>query len=848
MRVSSSSQWQAGSLRSYFPRRQAMEFFESTYGFLLGTPWWLGLIVGLVLFFSLGFLGAPLWLWTVLVALVLWGVAAQTWAWVVFGVVAIVLNVRPIRRVLISGPIMSMVRRMGLLPSISETQRQAIEAGSVWVEGQFFSGRPDFKAFAAVGWQSLTEEEQAFLDGPVETLCEMVDDWQIHLDRDLPEEVWDYLKRQGFFGLVIPRSYGGRGFTPAAHSAVIAKIASRSIPVAVTVMVPNSLGPAELLGHYGTEEQKEHYLPRLARGEEVPCFALTEPGAGSDAGSITSSAEVFEGDDGEFYMRLNWEKRYITLASRATLLGLAVNLHDPENLLGLGVDVGITCAMIPADTPGVELGQRHDPLGIPFINCPTRGVDVVVPIDAIIGGPAQAGRGWRMLTEALAEGRGISLPAQASGSARFVTRVVSAYAAVRQQFGLSIGRFEGIEEPMARIAGLTYILEALRQYTVSGVTTTGKPAVVSAIAKYQSTEMLRRVVNDAMDILGGAGISEGPRNLLARGYKAVPISITVEGANILTRTLIIFGQGVIRAHPFALREIEALEAGDLKTFDRAFFGHLGFVFRNVFRVFFLSLTRGGLAYAPGLSITRPYYQKLAWASASFALVTDMAMAGLGGSLQRREKLTGRFADVLSWMYMATACLRRYEVEADSPEHRIMLDWSMAYAFARIEEGFQGIFRNMPSGFIGFLCRGPMAFWSRLNPIGYEPSDALGGAVARIAQKRGKMRHDLTKGIYIPTDSSTEQLARLELAFQLVRESQPLYDRIALAVRKKELPQAPTARLFELAYEGGLIAKAEYDLAIRTEVARHEAITVDAFDEENFPERVVTAPPSLSAAE
>jgi acyl-CoA dehydrogenase len=825
-----------------------MEYLETTYGFLLGTPWWLAVLVGVVLVCSLGFLGAPLWLWTLLVAVVLWGVAAPMWAWVVFGVVAIVFNVRPVRRGLISGPIMGMIRRLKLLPQISATQRQAIDAGSVWVEGEFFSGRPDFKALRAVPWQALTEEEQAFLDGPVETLCEMVDDWQIHLDRDLPQEVWEYLGREGFWGMIIPTEYGGRGFSAAAHSAVIAKLASRSVPVAVTVMVPNSLGPAELLHRYGTSEQKSFYLPRLAHGEEIPCFALTEPEAGSDAGAISSSGVVFRGEDGRVYLRLNWSKRYITLASRATLLGLAFVLEDPENLLGQGERPGITCALIPTKTPGVVLGQRHDPLGIPFINAPTRGEDVVVPVDAIIGGPEQAGQGWRMLTESLAEGRGVSLPAQSAGSTKLITRFVSAYAAVRQQFGLPIGRFEGIEEPLARIAGKTYMAEALRQYTVSGVALTGKPAVISAVAKYQSTELLREVVNDGMDIVGGAGISDGPRNLLARGYKAVPIGITVEGANILTRTLIVFGQGVIRAHPFVLEEIEGLERDDVPMFDRAFFGHIGFTITNVFRSVFLSLTRGALAMVPGTAATRPYYRKLAWSAASFALLTDLAMVSLGGSLQRRETLTGRFADILSWMYIAMASLRRYEIESDTRDHQVLLDWSMAYAFARIEEAFEDILRNMPSGFIGLMCRGPWSLWTRLNPIGRGPTDRQGALVASVAQRRGRVRHDLTRGIYVPRDHETEQLARVELAFQLVRESQPLYERVVVAMRSRKLAASSLAEGFEQALETGLISLGEFELYQRTEQARREVITVDAFAEEDFPHQVVTDQPSLSAAE
>ncbi|MBA2662201.1 MAG: acyl-CoA dehydrogenase [Bradymonadaceae bacterium] len=825
-----------------------MEFFDSTYGFLTIAPTW-SLIAGIIVaVLAFGFWRAPLWLWTIALAVVLYGLAAPIGIWVAFLVVAIVFNLRPLRQVMLSAPLMGAIRRMGLLPAISETQRVAIEAGSVWVEGEFFSGRPNFKRLRSEPYPQLSEAEQAFLDGPVEELCAMANDWELQRKQDLSPEIWDFIKHQGFWAMIIPKEYGGRAFSPAASSAVIAKLASRSVPVAVTVMVPNSIGPAELLMHYGTDAQKEYYLPRLARGEEIPCFALTEPQAGSDAGAISSSGEVFAGDDGELYIRLNWKKRYITLAAVSTVLGLAFQLRDPQGLLGLGEDLGITCALIPTDTHGVVLGRRHDPLGIPFINSPTEGHNVVVPISQIIGGPAQAGRGWRMLTESLAEGRGVSLPAQSAGGAKLVTRVVSAYAAVRQQFGMPIGRFEGIEEALARIAGLTYIVEAMRRYTAGGIVSSGKPAVVSAIAKYNATEILRKVTNDGMDVIAGAGISRGPRNLLAQTYMANPIGITVEGANILTRTLIIFGQGVIRAHPYALHEIEALERRDTKGFDRAFWAHIGFVFCNLIRVTLLSLTRGLLAGSPVSGPTARYYRKLAWSSASFALLTDIAMGTLGGSLQRREQLTGRFADILSWMYMATATLRRFEAGGSQKDELVAVHWAMQHAFAQIQAGFDGIYRNMPGALIGGFFRGPIAQWSRLNPISHGPSDLLASQLAHAMQYRGKLRHELTAGIYIPTDTDTEQLARLERALRLVRESQPIYDAIALAVRKRRLPKAAPAELFDLALKEGIISPDAYDLVLRTEEARNEAITVDAFTTEDFPTEVVTPTIARSAAE
>jgi acyl-CoA dehydrogenase len=622
------------------------------------------------------------------------------------------------------------------------------------------------------------------------------------------------------------------GFGALVNSAVVAKLASRSLPLAVTVMVPNSLGPAELLIHYGTEAQKQHWLPRLANGTEIPCFALTEPGAGSDAGSITSSGVVFRGEDGKPWLRLQWDKRYITLAAVATVLGLAFRMRDPENLLGRGVDLGITCALIPTDTQGVVLGRRHDPLGVPFYNCPTQGHDVVVPIDAILGGVDGAGRGWRMLMECLAAGRGISIPACATGGTQLVARVASAHAAVRRQFGLPIGRFEGVEEPLARIASSAYVLEASRRYTCGGLDRGAKPSVVTAIVKYQTSETFRRVIDDGMDVLGGNAISMGPRNLLAHGYIGAPISITVEGANILTRTLMIFGQGAIRCHPFARKEIEAIAAKDVKAFDRAVFGHVRHVVRNAVRCVLLSLTRGRLASSPVGGPAARAFQKLAWASASFATLADLAMATLAGDLKRKEKLTGRFADVFSWMYLATATLKRFEAEGRREIDVPVFRYAMDVAFARMQEAFDGIYRNLDVPVLGWFLRGPVALWSRLNPFGAPPSDRLSGRVARALQQAGPFRDGLASGIHVPTDPS-EALGRLERAFVLSCRADETLNKIKDAVRSGQLPKDKPERLVKLALERGYVSDAEAELLQTAEAARADAIAVDSFTLEEY---------------
>ena len=602
-------------------------------------------------------------------------------------------------------------------------------------------------------------------------------------------------------------------------------------------MVPNSLGPAELLSHYGTQAQKDHYLPRLADGREIPCFALTEPGAGSDAGGMTSTGTLFKDSDGSIKIKLNWEKRYITLAAVSTVLGLAIKLRDPDNLLGKGEHLGISCLLVPSDADGVVLGERHNPMGVPFFNCPTSGKDVVVSIDQIIGGPEYAGKGWQMLMECLAVGRSISLPAQSTGGVKFVARVTGAYSAIRKQFGLEIGKFEGIEEPLARIGGFSYLLEASRIFTVGAVDSGIKPSVVSAIAKYNSTELFRKSINDGMDILGGAAISRGKRNLLANGYISTPIGITVEGANILTRSMIIFGQGVIRCHPYAYQELKALTDGDVKTFDDNFFKHVGFVNRNLCRSLLLTLTRGRLAIVPGGPMKK-YYRKLAWTSASFSFMSDLALGSYGGGLKLREKITGRYADVLSWMYLATATLHRFEAEGRNKEHQPYAEWALQYAFAQIQEAFDGIYENIEIPVLRPLFRGPIKVWHRFNSLGGMPDDNLGRTLAQGLCVPGQLRDDLTSGVYLPKDPQ-EALGRYEHTLKLVTEANGVYHKIVKAMKAKKLPRGKPDRLVKKALEANVITKEDFDLVQAAEAARDDAIQVDSFKLEDFATNLLT---------
>ena len=817
-----------------------MDSLNSLVGVFLSDAYFTyATVVTALAFVCTAYFGLPFFVWSALGLIALVGFGAP-WALTgAFAAVCALFLIRPLRAATVSRAVMKTMQALQLMPKISATERTALEAGVVWMEKELFSGHPDFKKMLAQPYHELADHERRFLDTEVEQLCAMVDDYKFIRTRELPQEAFDFIRRKGFLGMMIPKEWGGLGFSYSAQSAVLQKIASRSVGTTILVMVPNSLGPAELLLHYGTEPQKQKYLKRLAVGDEIPCFGLTEPTAGSDAGSITADGVIFKGEDGKLQIRLNWKKRWITLAGISTLIGLAFRLRDPENLLGLGEDVGITCALIPSSVKGVVIGNRHDPLGVPFQNCPTEGHDVVVNAeDAIVGGVAGAGKGWGMLMECLGAGRGVSLPAQAAGGTKLAARVVGNHSLIRKQFGVSIGKFEGVEEPIARISGIAYFVEALRKYVLSALDQKIFPGVVTALAKYNATELGRVAINDAMDVMGGAGISMGPRNLLAGTYIATPIGITVEGANIMTRTLIIFGQGALRAHPYAFKEVDAIENNDLRAFDGAFWGHVGHIVRNLVRSVVLSFTRARLVWSPVGGSSRRYVQKLAWISASFAIMTDLSMGMLGGKLKIKEKLTGRFADILSYMFIATAILKRFEAEGRKPEDKAMLDYSMAFCFQKIQDGFDGIFGNMDVPGLYWFFKGPVRWWSRLNFVGLAPTDRLTHKVANALLVNEGVRDRLTAGIYMPTQPN-EALARLEHAYKTIRAAEAVDKKIRAAVVAKKLKKK-SKTLLDDALKAGVITASEQTLLAEAERLRWDAIQVDEFTPEEYLSGLVKA--------
>lgn len=793
----------------------------------------LGILVWLLALLTVGYLGSPLIVWSIFILLSLWCFGLPMILIAVVAAILLIFNIKPLRTSLVSSFLMKLLKKLDFIPKISPTERTALEAGVVWVEGDLFSGKPDFAKIMQEPYPQLTEEEKKYVNGPVERLCEALNPWEIHKKRELSSQAWDIIKKEKLLGMIIPKEYGGLGFSALAHSEVIMKLSSRSIPAAISVMVPNSLGPAELLIHYGTEEQKKHYLPRLATGDEIPCFALTEPGAGSDAASISSEGVVFKDASGQIKIRLSWNKRYITLASISTILGLAFKLRDPENLLGLGEDIGITCALIPTSTPGVEVGQRHDPLSIPFHNCPTRGKDVVVGLDVVIGGKDGLGKGWSMLMDCLAAGRGISLPAQSTGGTKLCTFAATSHASIRRQFGLSIGKFEGVEEPVARIVGFNYMLEALRRFTLGALDKGIKPPVITAITKYNSTEISRKVVNDAMDAMGGNGISLGPRNLIAEMYIATPIGITVEGANILTRTLMVFGQGALRAHPYAFKEVEAVEKGDVTGFDAALWGHIGHIVRNGFRALVLSLTRGYLAGIPSNSgPLAVYYRRLVWSSASFAIWSDIAMGTLGGTLKLKEKLTGRFADILSWMYICSAVIRRFEAEGRKPEDLAFVRFSLKYGLQQIQMGFDGIFDNLSVPGLSWLVKGFIGAWSRINSLSSQITDNLTHAMVEVMIHDTPIRERMIEGMYIPKNVQ-EQVGRLHNAFKIVNQADVAEKKIRKAIKEGRLPKKKPHMLIDEALSKAIITANDKDVLIKSEAVRFDAVQVDDFNEEQY---------------
>jgi acyl-CoA dehydrogenase len=831
--------------------------FGSYVGFFL-TNGSLGLwIVGAVLtFLMIGFLDLPLIVWAVAGAAVIIGFDLSMIFLILFIAVMLLFLITPLRAYTVSKGIMWVFNKAQFIPKISQTERTALEAGVVWIEKDLFSGKPDFTKILAEPYAQLTAEEQAYVNGPVEELCKMMNPWKIWKNRDMDQACWDFIKQKGFLGMIIPKEYGGLGFTAMAHSEVVMKIASRSLPASISVMVPNSLGPAELLIHYGTEKQKNYWLPRLARGEEIPCFGLTEPMAGSDAGSITASGVIFKGADGQLQIKLNWNKRWITLASISTVIGLAFRLRDPENLLGRNVgtndDLGITCGLIPSTTPGVVIGRRHDPLTIPFHNCPTQGKDVVVSLeDAVVGGADGCGQGWTMLMECLAAGRGVSLPAQSTGGAKLAFRTTSSHALVRKQFGVSVGTFEGVEEPLARIGATTYGIEAMRRFTLAALDKGIKPPVVTAIAKFQATEMSRRCVNDAMDIMGGAGISLGPRNLIAEGYVATPIGITVEGANIMTRTLIIFGQGALRCHPYAFDEVRTLEAGDVMGFDKAFFGHISHVVRNLCRSILLSVTRGYIAFAPqgAHPKTKVHYRRLQWASATFAILADVAMGTLGGQLKMKEKITGRFADIFSHLYMSTAVLRRFMHEGQREEDLPFVQYFLKYSMSEIQKSFDGIFDNLKIPGLRWLMKDVFGAWSRVNSIGSQGTDGWSHLISKAMMTAGEQRDRMTSGIYwvgekshgvsavLDRLSKHDQTARLENAFNVVTRAEAAEKKIRSAFKAGSITNRRGFKAWEESLGKKIISNDEFQLLQDADKVRFDAILVDDFSETEYQNKI-----------
>ena len=775
------------------------------------------------------------WTAIVAVALILTGISGYLALipgivlWSLYLLIMVPLNISQLRQRFLSDPMLAHIR--DALPPMSETEKTAIEAGSVWWEAQLFCGNPRWNQLLETPAARLTEKEQAFIDGPVEELCKMLDDWEIIHDlHDLPPRVWDFLKREGFFGMIIPEEYGGHGFSAFAHSSVVMKVASRSHSAAVTVMVPNSLGPAELLLHYGTDEQRKHYLPRLASGEEIPCFALTSPEAGSDASGIPDYGIVCEREfEGRrvLGLRCTWEKRYITLGPVATVLGLAFKAYDPDHLLGDREDLGITCALVPTSTPGVEIGRRHHPMDAAFQNGPTTGKDVFIPLEWVIGGRDGIGNGWQMLVESLSVGRGISLPALGTSGGKLISRMSGAYARVRHQFGLPIGRFEGVDEALARIGGLTYMMDAARHLTAAGIDMGEKPSVISAIVKYHNTEALRQVTNDAMDIHGGRGICDGPSNYLLRGYTSVPIAITVEGANILTRTMIIFGQGALRCHPYLVQEIAAASERDSDEaalrFDELLFRHLGFTVTNAARALVYGLTGARFAPKPDSGPTARFYQRLARMSASFAFLADSALLFLGGALKRKEKLSGRFADALSYMFLCSAALKRFEDQGRPESDLPLVEWVAKYCLFNVQNALDEIMRNFPSLVVGQILR------AIIFPLGHKlryPNDALGHKVASILMQSCQARDRLTGDIFI-SDDPEDVTGRMEHALDKVLAAEAAERKLHKAGMKASV-FANTDQWLAEAVARRVIDAEEATRVSEARIATRAAIMVDDF--------------------
>ncbi|MFN5541351.1 MAG: acyl-CoA dehydrogenase [Betaproteobacteria bacterium] len=793
------------------------------------------LLVAVALIWALAYHSASALVWSVVVGVglvvgsvtgAIGGVLAGM-VWLAFIAFAVIANSKALRVALLSSPMFSTYKK--LLPQMSSTEQEALEAGTVWWDGDLFSGKPDWNKWLAVPRATLSAEEQAFIAGPTNELCSMLNEWNVtHEAHDLPPNVWQFIKDNGFLGMIIPKEYGGKGFSAYGHSQVVMKISTRSSTAAVSVMVPNSLGPGELLMHYGTKAQKDYYLPRLAQGLEIPCFALTAPEAGSDAASMPDVGivckEMWNGVE-TLGLRVTWEKRYITLGPIATILGLAFKAYDPDKLLGGQTDIGITCALIPTNHPGVNIGRRHMTLNAGFMNGPNSGKDVFIPMDWIIGGEAMLGQGWRMLMECLAAGRSISLPAQSIAAGKVTAFTSGAYSRVRQQFKTAIGKFEGIEEPLARIGAMTYLMDATRTITAGALDLGEKPSVLSAISKYHATERMRQVINDAMDIHGGKGICLGPNNYLGRAYQQVPIAITVEGANILTRSLIIFGQGAIRCHPWVLKEMKAAREDSLDAFDEAFWEHIKFTIGNAGRSLWLGITAGVGLPAPACPETKRYYQQMTRFSSAFALLADVSMFIIGGSLKRKEKLSARLGDVLSHLYLASCVLKFYDERGQQKDELPLLKWALYDCAFKIQVAMDGIIKNFPNRPVAWALR-RLVFPKGMTLI--QPSDQLGHEVAKILITPSAARDRLIADMYLPNDEN-DIMGQLNAAMNAVVAAEPIEAKVRAAQKAGRITAKVQDAAFEEANSLSVITDTELALWKRARALSKEVVRVDDFD-------------------
>ena len=779
-------------------------------------------LILLLVILAFGYFSFPLYSYFVFVgtyALVFCDVGVIFWT--LFILTGALFLIPTFRIKYITSKLVNFINKKGLLPKISATEEAALQAGTNWVEADFFKAEVNFKEINAQRITALTDEEEAFLDNEVNQLCEMTTDWEIFQDRDLRPDVWQFIKDKKFFGMIIPKEYGGLGFSATAHSRVIEKLVSRSQVLAITIMVPNSLGPAELILKHGSQAQKDKYLSNLANGIQVPCFGLTEPNAGSDATSITSNGVVFKDINGEIKIKLNFEKRYITLGNIATLIGLAFVLKDPEHLLGDVEDLGITFAVIDSKTKGVDNSKRHDPLGIPFVNSPLYGKDVVIGLENVIGEKDGIGKGWQMLVESLSIGRGISLPSVSLGGSKLALNVVASYCQLREQFGLSINHFEGVEEKIAKIAAFTYMLNAARNYTLDAIDDGVKPGVINSIMKYHATEKFREVINDSMDVLGGSAIIRGENNLLAHAYFALPISITVEGANILTRNLMQFGQGLIKSHPYIHKQITALNSNNVEKFDKVFFSHIGLGFNAFAKSLAFYLTRGQISCQKGEF--RRYKQKLTWVSAEFTLLTNVALGILGPSLKKRENISARFGDILSNCYLITATLREFENSPDEKDE-ILVDYICNYCFNEIQKAREEIITNI--GYLGYLL--PLV---KINPFSIKAKDSLNAKIVKNLSEQEYLQ-DLTSALFISKDQN-DRLAKLQLAIKLNKEAENSFKILKDAIKNGTIKKDKSENMIKELLEKNLLSNEEIEKMLEAHTLKQEVISVDSFDAEVY---------------